>query len=70
MQILKALLFILCILNILIGGIFVIGLLNFHEQPPAPEGAFKNKKPDRAAFYLTSIQSELQRMADAAKLFK
>lgn len=70
MQILKTVFFVLIILGILFGGIFIIGIFNFHGQQPAPEDAFKNKGPNRTVFYLMSIQSELQRITDAAALFK
>lgn len=70
MQILKALVCVLIILGVLLGGIFIIGLLNFHTQLPAPEDAFKNSEPNRTALYLISIQNELQRIAGTAALFK
>ena len=70
MQILKALFFVLAVLVVLLAGIFALGIFNFRGALPAPKDAFKNKEPDRAAFYIKSIQNELKRITDAAKLFK
>ena len=70
MQILKVILYILIVLGVLLGGIFAIGLLNFHGTQPAPEDAFKNKEPNDTRHYILSIQNELQRITDTAVLFK
>lgn len=61
---------VLAVAAVLLGGIFVVGLLNFRPSTRTAENAFKTTDAHRAELYINAIQSQATELSATASLWR